>query len=475
MFVGASLACGYTAIQSFAKGFDILKVHLHNIVIEPEEGQAAPERSFEIDAVGVPREFAVQPMSFIPTRAVRDIKPEIKNAYNLNLDLDIHLIAQGQILNEDLPLSKLNTNAFRVMVAESGMAGARSSYSEKGVSHPTMYLIELLRYTISNIESIDTVGSKVTNIKFAEIFDLNEKYITLRKKDIREGTHTHIGEDLLIDFEVILSSILDINSRKYSRTIQAIGKYRAIYGIPSPYEDPILDEKTLLLSLRKAFSESGKRLLPAKEISRMLKLHEDSLSKAVFGKDRAKGDFTPETYLRKLFYLISRCNYIHLDKQAAYDAIFEYAEKKDYDIAFPTPEYIFLEWVKYALADEGYGDASEGGYMTDSILAQLLYMSEHWVQGVYRQKRTIHQKTLPIIKNRIESLLTEKESQDLAKLAFQTYSSLRRFSRRMSTRASNTKFFTKSPYSRFWKSKRNEHLVQLMVEQMCMDGDTGED
>ena len=122
--------------------------------------------------------------------------------------------------------------------------------------------------------------------------------------------------------------------------------------------------------------------------------------------------------------------------------------------------------------DEGYGDLSEGGYMTDSILAQLLFMSEHWVQGVFLQKRTIHSKTLPILKNRIDILLTKQDSGDLAKLAHEAYSELRRFERRKSQPRN---FFTRSPYSRLWRKKHNEHLVLLMVEQMCMDGETGED
>lgn len=197
-------------------------------------------------------------------------------------------------------------------------------------THRTLYLIEALRYSIKNINSLGT-SKKVTNKKFAEVFDLNEKYITQRRKNIRDGVNYIIGSDLLLDSKIILSSLNDISERKFDFAIRAIKSYQDFYHIPEVYSQYGVEEQKLMLNLRKAFTPPGNRLVPVQQIERLLELGEDTIGKGIFGKQRSLLGVAAETYLQKLLYKIWKSDYENLDKISAYSAITDYALEMGYN------------------------------------------------------------------------------------------------------------------------------------------------
>jgi hypothetical protein len=189
-------------------------------------------------------------------------------------------------------------------------------------------LIEALRYSIKNINSL---GKKVTNKKFSEIFELNAKYITARRSNIRDGVDYIIGSDLLLDFKIILSSINGISERKFDFAIRAIKSYQDFYHIPEVYSQYGFEEQQLMLNLRKAFTPLGKRLIPVHEIERLLEYGRGSMGRGIFGKKRSLSGIAAETYLQKLVYKIWKSDYENIDKISAYSAITDYALKKGYN------------------------------------------------------------------------------------------------------------------------------------------------
>lgn len=126
---------------------------------------------------------------------------------------------------------------------------------------------------------------------------------------------------------------IGVEQKRFRRAMQAIKTYRRIYNIENQYESL---ETSFRHNFRKAFTPDGKRLIAGEEISRILNLHEDSFKQAITGNSRVRGEFVTKAYLRKLMYLVKTSTYSNLDKNEAYDAIFEYADRQGYGIATPS-------------------------------------------------------------------------------------------------------------------------------------------
>lgn len=237
------------------------------------------------------------------------------------------------------------------------------------------------------------------------------------------------------------------------------------------YERTTSQDRTIVnsfcLRLRKSFSTGSGNLISQRDLDVMLGI------KIKHGLERSRSS-TQTAYLFQtishLWYKITRLQAIGFDKTRALLAIKDIAVYYSHPLALNDPEVVFIEALKYAIADE------TGEFLTNTQLSTLIGLGSGWAGGHYSGRSTaIREDSLISILNFIDTYFTSQSSQKLARFAYLNYERLGRIGVVRSTAASVlTTQITTSGRHKLWNAKRYTHYRILMVQQMGMDAITGE-
>ncbi|MFX1399469.1 MAG: hypothetical protein ACFFAS_20785 [Promethearchaeota archaeon] len=331
-------------------------------------------------------------------------------------------------------------------------------------SHPTWIYIESIRDVLSDIR-----GYRVNNKDLTTFLGVGEVFVSQKRKAIK---------DALSGINPDKSPIID------SRTIYRLEHECEQFGGLTPQHlkqlytaTQIYERRTnqirsitesIHLRLRKSFSSGTHRLISRQDLDRLVGIH-------LSHKLSTEPDLSDEhiAYIHysisKLMYKITRYNDPNFNREECLSAIFDLALIYDHPMINNLNEYVLLEALRYAIADES------GEFLTYTQLSLRLGMDKGWASRLINEGSAISEFTLMKITLFIENVLSNPESIKLSLFALLNYERFDRIKNVRSVAASRaSSVINKNSRHRQWRSLREVHYRRLMVQQMGMDAITGE-
>ncbi len=253
MFFGASLACGFSAIQSVSNSLEFQKGIVKDNVLQSSNDINVKHLKAEIDGslknrlkdvlvkaklwvskklvgkvnsksdllgnlvkkfrlTGVPVAQAIRSIVIENSKStVKDLKSIIKNEYNLNPILDIKFIANGKVLSDFTQIAELNLRSSDVITVMDEQAGAGSF-----TTNQIKFFAELYR--------IVNPKSKGTDIDIQKIGEFLQRRLKVGKDFVQDLTN--YPKDLNVILELLYYSEANIKDNiKLSQIRDVITDY----------------------------------------------------------------------------------------------------------------------------------------------------------------------------------------------------------------------------------------------------------